>query len=334
MVAEERCRGRTPNEFQGSLRGRTGALTVLPLIYTLLLLVSLLIGRYFFITLHPTQVERIILLEVRLPRVIAVSLAGAALGLAGIAFQNVFRNPLAGPGILGVTSGSAFGAALAILVAPFVVTPMAFTFGLLAVFVAYRLGERVGGTTLSLVLSGIIVSAVFSALLGMIKYLADPYNKLPAIVYWLLGSFAGVGWSQLPTAVPMVAGIIGIFLLRWVLNVMSMGDEARALGVNVTFYRKVLVILGTLATAAATSLAGMIAWIGLVSPHIARLLVGYDNMKAVPTTALVGASLLLLCDDIARTLTPAELPLSVVTDLVAAPVLFIILMRRGVYGTR
>lgn len=330
---EERYAVRTLNRSQSMLRVKGRALGVFPVVYASLFFISLLVGRYFFVTLHPTQIERIILLEVRLPRIVAVSLAGAALGLAGIAFQNVFRNPLAGPGILGVTSGSAFGAAFAILVAPFMVTPMAFAFGLLAVFVAYKLGEKVGGTTLSLVLSGIIVSAIFSALLGMIKYLADPYNKLPAIVYWLLGSFAGVGWSQLTTAGPMIVGIVGIFLLRWVLNVMSMGDEARALGINVDLYRKVLIVLGTLGTAAATSLAGMIAWIGLVSPHIARLLVGYDNMKAVPTTAFVGASLLLLCDDIARALTPAELPLSVVTDLVAAPVLFVILMRRGVYGT-
>jgi len=185
-----------------------------------------------------------------------------------------------------------------------------------------------------LILAGMVVSAFFSALVGLTKYLADPYNKLPAIVFWLLGSFAGIRWEDLKFALlPMLVGVVGMLSLRWVFNVLSLGDEdAKALGVNVRKFRALAIVLATLATSASTSLSGVVAWVGVVSPHIARLLVGVDNRRLVPTTAIVGASLLLICDDVARSLTSSELPLSVITNFIGAPILFAILVkRRGVY---
>ena len=263
------------------------------------------------------------------------SLAGAALSLAGLAFQNLFRNYLAGPNILGVTSGSAFGAVLAILLFsfnPYTVQTLSFLFGLIAVFFAYRLGKLVGNGIVGLLLAGIAVSAFFSALVGMAKYLADPYDKLPAIVFWLLGSFAGIRWANLKFfSIPMFIGILGLTAMRWAFNVLSLGDEeAKALGMHVGLYRGFIIGLAALAISAATAVSGMISWVGLVSPHIARLLVGYDNRRLVPASAFVGATLLLICDDVARTLTPSELPLGVITSIIGAPILVAVLARRKI----
>lgn len=302
-------------------------------LFTASLTLSLFVGRLLFPPWGVSQLDYTILTYVRLPRVVASSLAGAALGVAGVTFQNVFRNYLAGPGILGVTGGAAFGAAIAILLlppAPLVVQLTSFAFGLLAMLIAYRLAKLVGGDILSLVLAGIVVSAMFSALVGIVKYLADPYNKLPTIVYWLLGSFSGIRWCDLmPALPPMTAGVLALMLLRWVLNVLSLNDEeARSLGLNVGRFRMACIVSATMAASAATSVAGMIAWVGIVAPHIARLLVGFDNRRLVPASALVGATLLLLCDDIARSVSAMELPLSVVTNFLGAPTLMIILARR------
>ncbi len=305
----------------------------LTVFFAFLLIASLCVGRLLFLPWRANALDTTIVMYVRLPRVMAASLAGAALGLAGVALQNTFRNYLAGPGILGVTSGSAFGAVLAILLLPpnpAAIQLTAFAFGLVAMFLAYYLARLAGGGILALILAGIVTSALFSACVGIVKYMADPYNKLPAMVYWLLGSFAGTRWGDLaPAMPPLLVGVVTLLLLRWVLNVLSLGDdEAMALGVNVGLFRALAVVAATLATSASTSLAGMIAWVGVVSPHIARLLVGYDNRRLVPASALVGATLLLFCDDLARTLSAAELPLSVMTSFVGAPILFAILIRR------
>ncbi len=310
-------------------------------IYSLLFSISLFIGRLWFSPLGMTPFDKIILFDVRMPRIVLVSLAGAALGLSGLSFQNIFRNYLAGPGILGVTSGSAFGAAIAILLLPFPYSPIiqasAFFFGIIAVLLAYKISRMMGESILSLILAGLIVSAFFSAMVGLIKFTADPYNKLPTIVFWLLGSFAGIRWFDVETSfAPLIVGIFGILYMRWIFNVLSLGDEeARALGLDVKKWRSLGIFFATLGTASATSVAGMIAWIGVVSPHIARLLVGFDNRKLVPATAFIGAALLLICDDLARSLTPMELPLSVMTNIIGAPILFAILAkRRKMYGIK
>ncbi len=304
-------------------------------LYFSVLFLSLFTGRLAFSPLHMNDLTKMVLLDIRLPRVLMASLAGAALSLAGLAFQNLFRNYLAGPNILGVTSGSAFGAVLAILLFsfnPYTVQTLSFLFGLIAVFFAYRLGKLVGNGIVGLLLAGIAVSAFFSALVGMAKYLADPYDKLPAIVFWLLGSFAGIRWANLKFfSIPMFIGILGLTAMRWAFNVLSLGDEeAKALGMHVGLYRGFIIGLAALAISAATAVSGMISWVGLVSPHIARLLVGYDNRRLVPASAFVGATLLLICDDVARTLTPSELPLGVITSIIGAPILVAVLARRKI----
>jgi len=309
------------------------------LAYAVVFFLSLFVGRFTFSPLDMGEIEKTILLDVRLPRIVAASLLGASLSLAGLSFQNLFKNHLAGPNLLGVTSGAAFGAVLAILIFtfnPYLVQGLSFLFGLVAVLIAWKLSRLVGSGTVGLILAGIAVSAFFSALVGMAKYLADPYDKLPTIVFWLLGSFAGIRWTDIRFfSVPLVVSILGIILLRWPLNILSLGDEeAKGLGLNVPFYRRLIIGLAALGVSASTAIAGMISWVGLVSPHIARLLVGHDNRALVPASALVGASLLLICDDLARTLTPAELPLGVVTSLVGAPILVAILARRRYHVAR
>lgn len=169
-------------------------------------------------------------------------------------------------------------------------------------------------------------------MIGLIKYVADPYEKLPTIVFWLLGSFVGLRWVDLGISViPMLIGIIGLVMLKWVFNILATGDEnAKSLGVDSKKLKNITIFLATLAASASTSLAGMIQWVGVVSPHIARLLVGVDNRKLVPASAFVGATLLLLCDTLARTLTPSEIPISIITSFIGAPILIIILSKRGV----
>ncbi|AIU70672.1 ABC transporter permease [Thermococcus eurythermalis] len=301
-------------------------------LFLLVFLVSPFVGRLYFSPFTLSPLDRTILLEIRLPRILASALVGACLSLAGLTFQNVFRNPLAGPNLLGVTSGSAFGAVIAILLAqsPYAIQLSAFVFGLIAVVIVWKLSRFIGDGLLSLILAGIAVSAFFSALVGFAKYLADPYDKLPTIVFWLLGSFAGLRWESIKLMLaPIVVSITGVLFLRWPLNVMSLSEEeAKSLGLNVRFYRALFIALSALGISASTAMAGMIGWVGLVSPHIARLLVGHDNRVLVPTSALVGASLLLLCDDIARSVATFELPLGVVTSLIGAPVLVLILARR------
>ncbi|GAB6135049.1 FecCD family ABC transporter permease [Thermococcus prieurii] len=301
------------------------------LIFSLVFLLYLLTGRYLFLPLHPNGVERTILVDIRLPRAVAVSLSGAALATAGLALQNVFRNPLAGPNIVGVTSGSAFGAVLAILYLgfnPLTIQLSAFIGGILALVIVWRLQRLIRGGTLGLVLVGMAVSALFQAFVGFAKYVADPYNKLPAITFWLLGSFAGVRWGDIvPFAVPMLIGTVGIILFRWPLNVMSLGDEARALGLDVGRFRTIFIGLSTLSISATTAVAGMVGWVGLIAPHVARLTVGHDNRSLAPAIALAGAVIMLICDDIARSLTPGEIPIGVVTSLVGGPLLLLVLSK-------
>ncbi|MDI6604599.1 MAG: iron ABC transporter permease [Thermoanaerobacteraceae bacterium] len=300
----------------------------------LVIFLSLFLGRLWFSPFSSLNgFSKIILFDVRFPRIIAVSLAGASLGLAGVAFQSLFRNYLAGPDILGVTTGSAFGAVLAILFFPFnpyIIQGSSFIFGIIAVILVYKLGSLIGKSLLSLILAGMVVSAIFAGFVGLFKYIADPYNKLPTIVFWLLGSFSGVRWKDLSIAAfPMIIGIVGLLSMGWIFNILSLGDEeAKALGVNVNRWKITAIILATLSSSATTALAGMIAWIGVVSPHIARLIVGVNNKKLVPASAVVGAVLLLICDDLARCLVASELPLSIMTDFIGAPILFFILVKR------
>jgi len=330
---------------------RTALVYMLPFV---LLIGSLFVGRYqtpvsvvmdesmkafsslFFGTPASVSNQHTVLFSVRLPRILAALLVGAALSTAGASFQGIFRNPLVSPYILGVGAGAGFGACLAILLwnSYLFIQLMAFAFGLLAMFLAISMGKASKGTgTLVFVLSGIIVSSIFTALTSLIKYVADPYDELPAIVFWLMGSLATVRYGDLLyILLPMFIGALVLFLLRWRINILALGDEeAKALGMNVERMRLVIIVCATLLTSAAVSISGVIGWVGLVVPHISRMIVGPNYSRLLPMSMVIGASFMLLVDDLSRTIVATEIPLGILTSLVGAP-LFAYLIRRGRMG--
>lgn len=266
-----------------------------------------------------------VLFDVRLPRLLAGILVGAGLSISGASFQGLFRNPLVSPHILGVSAGAGMGAALAILFFSNIlaVQILSFVFGLTAVLMTVGLA-RVYRTTpvLMLVLSGIIVGALFSACTSLLKYIADPLNNMPSIVFWLLGSLNNASNKDLAVVGPVIlAGITVLLLIRWRINLLAMGEEdARALGVDTGRLRAVIIICATMISAAAVSISGIIGWIGLVIPHIGRLMVGPDNKYLLPVAVLVGAAYLVTVDTIARTAMESEIPIGILTALVGAPI--------------
>jgi len=327
---------------------------VMYLLPFLMLIVSLFMGRYqvpvsvliddimntitalSFGTAIPASTHHTVLFSVRLPRILAAMLVGCALSVAGVSFQGVFRNPLVSPYILGVGSGAGFGACLGILLFDnhIMIQLLAFIFGLLAMFAAFSMDKASKGTgTLVLVLSGIIVSSIFTALISLAKYAADPYDELPEIVFWLMGSLSSIRYSDLIwIIVPMFIGMLVLFLLRWRINILSLGDEeARSLGVNVDKMRLIIIICATLVTSAAVSISGVIGWVGLVVPHISRMIVGPNYNRLLPMSMVCGASFMLLVDDLARTVSVTEIPLGIITSLVGAPI-FAYLIKRGRMG--
>lgn len=260
-----------------------------------------------------------------MPRAILGALVGGSLAVSGAAFQGLFRNPLVSSGILGVTSGAGFGAALAIILFHAATVPIyisAFLFGGLAVLLSFLIG-RVYNTTpvIMLVLGGTIVSSVFSALISFTKYVADPTNELPSIVFWLMGSLASARYQDIVIAgLPMVVGIVGLVAVRWRINVLSMGDkEAHTLGINTKMNKGIVIVCATLATAGAVCVSGIIGWVGLVIPHIGRMLVGNDNRVLIPTSLSLGACFLILVDNLGRIITGSEIPLGILTALVGGP---------------
>jgi iron complex transport system permease protein len=286
-------------------------------------------------TLPPT-IETVVF-RVRGPRVLAAMAVGATLAASGSAYQGLFRNPLVSPDLLGVSSGAALGAVLGIYFSLGVAAIQAFAFagGLVAVAVVYALGAslRRHDPTLVLVLAGVVIGTLLGSCVALIKYLADPYNQLPAITFWLLGSLAGVTLSDVLAVLPAVGlGLVPLVLLRWRLNLMTLGeDEARALGVDTRRLRTVVVAAATLMTAAVVSISGVIGWIGLLVPHLARLLVGPDFGRLLPAALLLGAGYLLGVDTLARTLARIEIPLGVLTAFLGTP-LFIWLLAAGRRG--
>jgi iron complex transport system permease protein len=266
-----------------------------------------------------------VIFQIRGPRVLAAILIGAALSGAGAVYQNMFRNPLVSPDILGVSSGAALGAVLAIFLSLPILALQGFAFagGLLAVAMVYFIGNAVRGhdPILALILTGVVVGTLFGSCIALMKYLADPYNQLPAITFWLLGSLSSISPAELWVAVPLVlVGLMPIFLLRWRVNLLSLSDdEARALGVNVSRLRLVIVTCVTLITAAAVAISGIIGWIGLLIPHAARLLVGPEFARLLPLSLLLGACYLLAVDTLARTMASIEIPPGVLTALIGAP---------------
>ncbi|MGC9529536.1 MAG: FecCD family ABC transporter permease [Candidatus Bipolaricaulaceae bacterium] len=274
---------------------------------------------------------RTLILHVRLPRAVCAALVGIDLALAGAAFQGLFRNPLVDSRILGVSAGAAFGAALALLagVTWFAVDAVSFLFGVVAAVLVVAVARRFGGSVLILVISGILVGSLFSALLGVIKYTADPLDTLPAITFWLLGSLAGASWETVAKLLPVTTVGAGVLLLlRWRLNLLSLDEqEAGSLGLNVQRLRMGVVLTSTLLVASAVSQAGMIGWIGLITPHAARAMVGPDHTRVLPAAAAMGAVFLLSLDLVSRSASQSEVPLGVLTGLVGGPAFLLLFMR-------
>ncbi len=267
-----------------------------------------------------------------MPRALLGALVGGALGISGAAMQGLFKNPLVSPGILGVSSGAGFGAAVAILLfgATAAVYPFALSFGILAVFLSYLIGRTYNtAPAIMLVLGGVIVSSIFSALISFAKYVADPYEQLPSIVFWLMGSLANAGYRDIFTAGPLIIiGSLGLFLVRWRINVLSMGDkEARSLGVNTRIIKTTVVTGATLATAGAVCVSGTIGWIGLIIPHIGRMLAGNDNRVLIPVSFCLGACFMITVDSLGRILSGSEIPLGILTSLIGGP-FFIYLLKK------
>ncbi|MFA7574794.1 MAG: iron ABC transporter permease [Arcobacteraceae bacterium] len=309
---------------------------------------SLFIGRYpltwpdimavFRVAVNPQisqdfpDIYNTVVWKIRLPRAILGAMVGGSLAISGAAFQGLFRNPLVSSGILGVSSGASFGAVLAIILygQNYMVYFYAFGFALLAVAMSFFIGQIYHSTpTITLVLGGVVVSSIFSALVSFAKFVADPFEKLPSITFWLMGSLATSQYKDILFSIfPISIGVIGLIALRWQINVLSMGDkEAQALGINNILTKIIMVLCASLATAGAISVSGNIGWVGLVMPHIGRMMVGNDNRILIPASFFLGAFFMIVVDNLSRTLIGAEIPLGILTALIGGP-FFVYLLKK------
>ena len=339
-----------PARTGAPLSGRLTMVGGLAAILAALMLAASLIGAYpltfpemmaavgRWLTSAPAQGQiDTVLFEVRLPRVFAAVLVGAAIAAAGAAYQTLFRNPLVSPDILGVSTGAGLGAVLGIFLSLPVagIQLSAFVVGLATVGLVYTVASVVHGREpiLVLVLAGVVVGSLAGAAISLLKILADPYDQLPAIVFWLLGSLSAIRKGEVWAAAPLVLlGLVPLILLRWRINVLSLGDEeAKALGVEAGRLRLLVVTAATLMTASVVAISGVIGWVGLVIPHIARMLVGPSFDRLLPTAMLLGASYLLLVDTLARTMARIEVPIGILTAVIGAP-FFLWLLARGREG--
>ena len=304
-----------------------GAYSVHPWLVAKILLSKVLGGS----TITGDLPELSIVWNIRLPRIILASLVGGALSASGVTLQGIFRNPLVDPFILGLSAGAAFGCALSVAFFPNLpIQFAAFAFSIVASFVAYGLARNQGEVSrLPLVLSGVVVSAFFTALVSILKFLVDPH-KLASIVYWLMGSFSLADWNAIfPAGIGIGAGGVILLLTRWRLNAMSMGEEeARALGINVERDRLLLIAAASLAVGSAVSVSGIIGWVGLMVPHLVRMIIGPDHRRLMPYAMAAGATFMVFADTLARNLTSFDIPVGIITALSGAP-FFIYLMRKG-----
>ncbi len=324
------------------------SLLALSLLLLLAILLSLNLGKYpisptalwqavvcAFSTECETNQVQTVLWHIRVPRIIVACLVGAALACAGATYQGMFKKPLVSPDILGVSAGAGFGASLAIScnLPMWYVQLFAFVGGISAVLLVTVIASthRERDPVLVLVLSGIAIGSLLGAGISLLKILADPFTQLPSITFWLLGSLTAVNLDDVMQLTPlMLLGILPIFLLRWRLNLLSLDEEeAQALGVSVKRIRYLLIIFTTLCTASAVSITGIIGWVGLVVPHIARLLVGANFVRLLPTSILLGASFLVITDTLARTVAQIEIPLGILTSICGAPFFLYLLLRKS-----
>ena len=323
------------------------SLVLLVFLPIILFFASFLMGRYpispvdvvktilspLFPQLTVSSTVNTIVWQIRLPRILAALLVGASLAMAGTAFQGIFKNPLVSSDLLGVSNGAGFGAALAILLSgsSVVIQLFAFVFGIISVSITYLISKAYkAGGILILVLSGVAISAFFNSLISGIKFIADPEDKLPEIVYWLMGSLASVTMNEIiMIIIPLFIGFIILYLLRWQMNILAMGDEeAQSLGLNPSRVRLIIIAACTLLTSAAVSIIGIIGWIGMIIPHMARMIVGPDNKVLLPASLSLGASFLLLIDNISRVVISIEIPIGILTAVIGVPI-FLYLLRRG-----
>lgn len=327
-------------------RRRFAALTV---VFLLVLFLSGMLGRFSvtprellrlllsrFVRVEPNWRDgaQTVVFQIRLPRIAAAALVGAALAVAGVSYQGMFRNPMVSPDILGASTGAGFGAALAILLGAgyFGISLTAFCFGLLAVAAAYLVSclSRTN-QTVALILAGMMISSLFSAATSYVKLVADTQQQLPAITYWLMGSLSSIKPRDvLFLVLPVALDLVPLLVLSWRMNLLTLGDEeARSMGVNTRLLRLAVIVCATLLTAASVAVSGMIGWIGLVIPHFCRMLFGYDYRRLLPAAALFGAAFLVVVDDIARLAYTGELPLGILTAFVGAPIFLYLLLTGG-----
>ena len=323
--------------------------TILVVIFTVVFFGSFMLGRY---PVSPPELMKIILsgiidipqswpdaaenviFQIRLPRVLAAAIIGAALSIAGVSYQGMFQNPMVSPDILGASSGAGFGAALAILLgASYMgISVAAFLFGLAAVMLAYGI-SRVSriNATLAMILAGMMIGSLFTSCTSFVKLVADTEQTLPAITYWLMGSLVSIKPQDVAFAiVPIIAGSVPLFLLKWRMNLLTVGEEeAQAMGINTRALRLVVIVCATLLTASSVAISGMIGWVGLVIPHFCRMIFGYDYRKIIPASALFGATFLMVVDNIARLATTAEIPLGILTSFVGAPIFVYLILKGG-----
>lgn len=313
------------------------------MVFALLFAASLLLGRYprpgfaspMQILSDPVLFR--VFRYLRLPRTITASLLGAALAAAGCTFQMLFKNPLVEPGFLGVTQGAAFGAALAILLVPALpggTQLFAVAFAIIGLSLSYGVARRLqfGGWVIRMVISGLSVSAFFAAGIGILKYIADPITQLQEITFWMLGGLQGATWSKTLTMLPVtVPAMIVIFLYRWRLNVLSLDDvTAFSTGTNPARERLLLLLAASMATAGVTAVAGIIGWVGLLVPHVARSVYGAEGSRVVPASLFIGGIMVLVCDGIARSVMVYEIPLGILTSLLGAALFILLLVSGGV----
>ena len=280
-----------------------------------------------------TNQQASIFFNVRLPRIVLALLIGCCLASAGAAFQGTFQNPLVSPDLLGASQGAALGAAIAILMglSSIQISMWAFVFSLITVGLVVFISMHARGNPITVViLAGVMVSSLFSAGVSYTKLVADPNDTLPAITYWLMGSLTGAKFADIKLViVPMVIGLVTLFALRWRINILTMGDdEAATMGVNARLVRLLVMVAATLVTASSVAVSGMIGWVGLVIPHLCRMLIGCDYRKLLPASMVMGAGFLLLVDDVARVATTMEIPIGILTAFVGAP-FFLYLITKG-----
>jgi len=320
--------------------------TVLIVLLLLIFGLSLLAGRYpspgllSIDQIQNDQMANNIVFRMRLPRALLAVAVGMSLAAAGTVMQMIFGNPLVDPGFLGVSQGAAFGAGLSIVFlgnSPWLVQGSAAFFACLGLIVSYLVAWRIryGSWVLRLILSGICVSAIFTSLLGIIKYAADPTSQLAELTFWLLGGLSAITWQEVYVVVPLVSiCLILLLLFRWRLNILALKDStAFALGASATRERAFLLTLAVLVTAAVTAVSGLIAWVGLIMPHLARRMFGADARFALPGSMLLGALTVLVCDNLSRVPFAQEIPLGIVTSLFGA-IFFMVLMMSGSVGVK